>query len=104
LAGFFDYSEKAPFHKVAASNKERLMYCPTCATTRLVQTERQKVEVDYCPHCRGIWLDRGELEKLLDKAATSSQARLEPSAGARSHIRPQGRRERRRSWLSEILD
>lgn len=80
------------------------MYCPTCATTRLVQTERQKVEVDYCPHCRGVWLDRGELEKLLDKAASSSQTRFEPPADSKPFYRPHGRRQRRKSWLSEILD
>lgn len=79
------------------------MYCPTCVTTRLVQIQRQKVDVDYCPHCRGIWLDRGELEKLLEKAAGSSHARPEPAEG-RSERRMQGRRQRRRSWLAEILD
>lgn len=82
------------------------MYCPTCATTRLVQTQRQKVEVDYCPHCRGVWLDRGELEKLLDKAASPSQMDYQPPAESKNlgHYRPHGRRQRRKSWLSEILD
>lgn len=82
------------------------MYCPTCATTRLVQTQRQKVDVDYCPHCRGVWLDRGELEKLLDKAATPAETRYAPSDDSKSPIyyRLQGRRQRRKSWLSEILD
>ena len=42
------------------------MKCPTCANTPLVMAERQGVEIDYCPSCRGIWLDRGELDKLLD--------------------------------------
>ena len=82
------------------------MYCPTCATTRLVQTQRQKVDVDYCPHCRGVWLDRGELEKLLDKAASPSQTGLEPLDDSKSpfYNRSHGRRQRRKSWLSEILD
>lgn len=82
------------------------MYCPTCTTTPLVQTQRKKIEVDYCPHCRGVWLDRGELEKLLDKAAHPSHARFEPPEDdkSQSHYRPHGQRQRRKSWLSEILD
>ncbi|WOB10786.1 zf-TFIIB domain-containing protein [Piscinibacter gummiphilus] len=82
------------------------MYCPTCSTTRLVQTQRQKVEVDYCPHCRGIWLDRGELEKLLDKASGAQHAVFEPPADGKGggFDRHLGRRQRRKSWLSEILD
>lgn len=41
------------------------MKCPNCADSTLVMSERQGVEIDYCPQCRGIWLDRGELDKLL---------------------------------------
>jgi len=44
------------------------MKCPHCTDSTLVMTERQGVEIDYCPSCRGIWLDRGELDKLLEKA------------------------------------
>lgn len=43
------------------------MQCPIDQTT-LVMTERQGVEIDYCPTCRGVWLDRGELDKILDRA------------------------------------
>ncbi|MGB5558596.1 MAG: zf-TFIIB domain-containing protein [Paracoccaceae bacterium] len=43
------------------------MKCPIDAT-ELVMTERQGVEIDYCPKCRGVWLDRGELDKIIDKA------------------------------------
>jgi len=43
------------------------MKCPTDGTL-LVMTERQGIEIDYCPQCRGIWLDRGELEKLLERS------------------------------------
>ncbi|WP_205513887.1 zf-TFIIB domain-containing protein [Longitalea arenae] len=46
------------------------MNCPNCNEV-LVMTERQGVEIDYCPKCRGIWLDRGELDKIIEK---SSQA------------------------------
>lgn len=48
------------------------MKCPSCAAT-LVMSERQGVEIDYCPKCRGIWLDRGELDKILERSAQSSQ-------------------------------
>ena len=48
------------------------MKCPGCPDTTLVMSDRQGVEIDYCPACRGIWLDRGELDKLLDRAASVS--------------------------------
>lgn len=44
------------------------MKCPNCNETLLI-TERQTVEIDYCPSCRGVWLDRGELDKLLEFAS-----------------------------------
>lgn len=44
------------------------MECPVC-TTELQMTDRQGVDIDYCPRCRGIWLDRGELEKLVHLAS-----------------------------------
>ena len=45
------------------------MKCPTCTSEDLKLTERSGVEIDYCPKCRGVWLDRGELDKLIDRAA-----------------------------------
>lgn len=45
----------------------QMMICPVC-TIELILTERQSVEIDYCPECRGIWLDRGELEKLIERS------------------------------------
>ena len=50
------------------------MKCPNCEQT-LVMTERQGVEIDYCPKCRGVWLDKGELDKIIEKstAAESNQ-------------------------------
>ena len=44
------------------------MKCPNCYET-LVMSDRQGVEIDYCPRCRGVWLDKGELDKIIDKAA-----------------------------------
>jgi Zn-finger nucleic acid-binding protein len=44
------------------------MNCPNCNET-LVMADRQGVEIDYCPKCRGVWLDRGELDKILERTA-----------------------------------
>ena len=44
-----------------------MMKCPVDGT-ELLMTERQGVEIDYCPKCRGVWLDRGELDKIIEKA------------------------------------
>ncbi len=46
------------------------MKCPNCDQT-LVMTERQGVEIDYCPTCRGVWLDKGELDKIIEKSTAS---------------------------------
>lgn len=45
-----------------------MMKCPVDGET-LVMTDRSGVEIDYCPKCRGVWLDRGELDKIIDRAA-----------------------------------
>lgn len=44
------------------------MLCPACKDKSLVMSERQGVEIDYCPGCRGIWLDRGELDKIIERS------------------------------------
>jgi Zn-finger nucleic acid-binding protein len=44
------------------------MNCPVCNETSLVISERQGVEIDYCPKCRGVWLDRGELDKIIERS------------------------------------
>ena len=46
-----------------------MMLCPVCKTVDLLMTERQGVEIDYCPQCRGVWLDRGELDKIIERSA-----------------------------------
>ena len=50
------------------------MHCPVCKDHQLVMSERQGVEIDYCPSCRGVWLDRGELDKLIEKSSAMSAA------------------------------
>ena len=45
------------------------MKCPVCTTTDLLMSDRQGIEIDYCPQCRGVWLDRGELDKIIERSA-----------------------------------
>jgi Zn-finger nucleic acid-binding protein len=90
--------------------------CPNCPDETLVMSDRQGVEIDYCPQCRGVWLDRGELDKLLERSAAQEPPRAavsdtrirrpdfvdsdhHGSHGSYSH----GPR-RKKSWLSEIFD
>ncbi|MCB6182498.1 zf-TFIIB domain-containing protein [Leeia sp. TBRC 13508] len=44
------------------------MLCPNCKDTKLVMADRQGIEIDYCPDCRGVWLDRGELDKIIERS------------------------------------
>lgn len=44
------------------------MICPNCKSTNLNISERSGIEIDYCPDCRGIWLDKGELDKIIERA------------------------------------
>ena len=53
------------------------MPCPVCKVP-LVMSDRQGVEIDYCPQCRGVWLDRGELDKIIERSA--AEAPPAPSA------------------------
>ena len=67
------------------------MRCPLDVDVDLVMTERQGVEIDYCPTCRGVWLDRGELDKILDRAAAQSPAPPPPATGhAAGHVPGEG--------------
>ena len=97
------------------------MQCPI-DQTELKMADRQGVEIDYCPMCRGVWLDRGELDKIIERQAASTQAPLlrgEPSYTMGDRSRPSGRyrdddddddeyRRRsgrqRRGWLGELFD
>lgn len=44
------------------------MKCPVCKDVTLLMSEKHGIEIDYCPECRGIWLDRGELDKIIERA------------------------------------
>jgi len=52
------------------------MKCPSCSTT-LVMADRLGIEIDYCPDCRGVWLDRGELDKIIERTGND----VPPSSG-----------------------
>lgn len=84
------------------------MQCPVCKDAQLVISERQGIEIDYCPTCRGVWLDRGELDKLIERSAAASAP--PPAAQApRMDPRPYGDGrpvyyKKQKSWLSEIFD
>lgn len=56
------------------------MQCPVCKNVNLVMSERQGIEIDYCPQCRGVWLDRGELDKIIDRSAAQSQPQQQAQA------------------------
>jgi len=86
--------------------------CPV-DQTQLVMSERQGVEIDYCPTCRGVWLDRGELDKIIEKNA-AAQAAAPAASQQRGEWRDQLRhsddyyrlkpRKRRKSFLEELFD
>lgn len=50
------------------------MKCPVCVDATLVMSERKGIEIDYCPQCRGIWLDRGEIDKIIGRSVEESMA------------------------------
>jgi Zn-finger nucleic acid-binding protein len=85
------------------------MKCPACPDTALVMTDRQGVEIDYCPKCRGVWLDRGELDKVIERSASQAapQARRhdddDDDDRRRGHHAPYPY-PKRKSWLSELFD
>ena len=60
------------------------MLCPTCRVG-LVMSERQGVEIDYCPQCRGVWLDRGELDKIIERNAREEAPRAAPPPNQPAH-------------------
>jgi uncharacterized protein len=88
------------------------MKCPTCADSTLILSNRDGVEIDYCPSCRGVWLDRGELDKIIERSAAESPRQASHAQQSsrpdfvdsdfRGQRHPQG--QRKKSWLNEIFD
>ena len=87
------------------------MQCPVDGAT-LTMSERQGVEIDYCPQCRGVWLDRGELDKILERAASEmGRAQVVPAHDySRGEPKYRGghagypQHKRRKSFLEELFD
>ena len=75
------------------------MKCPTCATVDLRMAEKNGVEIDYCPQCRGVWLDRGELDKIMSR---SQESRGRDYDDDDDDYRD-GKR-RKKNWLMDIFD
>jgi Zn-finger nucleic acid-binding protein len=86
------------------------MNCPVC-TEELKMADRQGVEIDYCPKCRGIWLDRGELDKIIERSVGapsygehSPQADDRRRAGDSGEYRHAKKSHKRESWLGDLFD
>lgn len=61
------------------------MKCPSCPESRLVIAERKGIEIDYCPDCRGVWLDRGELDKILERSKDEDRPRPQERPSQQPH-------------------
>jgi Zn-finger nucleic acid-binding protein len=92
------------------------MSCPVDGAT-LVMSERSGIEIDYCPTCRGVWLDRGELDKIIERNAAQAAPQTAPaSAPVQQQQAPWGHQpqgqyghghkpyKRRKSFLEELFD
>lgn len=103
--------------KSNATGKGHGLPCPVCKID-LLMSERQGIEIDYCPECRGVWLDRGELDKIVERSAseaiggnasnsaTDQVTRQTADHGYSSGHGGHGRRRRRRhgSFLERLFD
>ncbi len=92
------------------------MPCPVCKVA-LVMSDRQGVEIDYCPQCRGVWLDRGELDKILERSASETAPQTRAASPAQPQYvppdfsrHPEGYahgnpyKKRKKSFLEELFD
>ncbi len=96
------------------------MNCPVCNQVALVMSERQGIEIDYCPQCRGVWLDRGELDKIIERSLSQSPAMEPQRPRQKAFERPRDyesdfdhdsggyhgdyRKKRKRGFLGELFD
>lgn len=87
------------------------MKCPSCNET-LLMSDKKGIEIDYCPNCRGIWLDRGELEKIIERSADHYSKKENYEAdyqryGYGEYDKDYDKRypqKRKKSFLSELFD
>ena len=78
------------------------MNCPTDGT-RLEISERSGIEIDYCPMCRGVWLDRGELDKIIERNERSTRPRDDDDY-RRGDYQPEKKKKKKTSFLSELFE
>ena len=82
------------------------MLCPVC-NVDLIMSDRNGVEIDYCPKCRGVWLDRGELDKIIERSA-SSAPNFNQTPRYNDHSYRSNdvyyKKKKRESWLGELFD
>lgn len=88
------------------------MNCPVC-NIPLTMTDRLGVEIDYCTKCRGVWLDRGELDKIIERTSLETPARSNPDRQDNRHDRHYdkhhdshngGYYKKKKSFLHELFD
>lgn len=90
------------------------MNCPVCNNVNLVMSERQGIEIDYCPQCRGVWLDRGELDKVIERSLEASAGQRgssesrdysnEPHGYRDPHHQGHYKKKKREGFLSDLFD
>lgn len=88
------------------------MQCPVCKTVHLTMAERSGIEIDYCPQCRGVWLDRGELDKIIDRAAPQASVPAAQPSPPPVHVHappPYGgggfyKKKKREGFLGDLFD
>ncbi len=85
------------------------MPCPICKVP-LAMSDRQGVEIDYCPQCRGVWLDRGELDKIIERSVAETPVQSRPDTYRKYEGRDEGYgrnygyRKKKKSFLEELFD
>ena len=82
------------------------MMCPVCEVP-LSMADRPGIEINFCPDCRGVWLDRGELHKIIERTAPDIAPRRAPEPRGYGDSRGHGSGKhgyRRKSWLHELFD
>lgn len=80
------------------------MNCPTC-NVQLVMSERLGIEIDYCPQCRGIWLDRGELDKIIERSVNEPKGYKQPNHQNFGDHSPHGYydQNKKKHWLNDLF-
>ncbi|MBZ4188918.1 zf-TFIIB domain-containing protein [Niabella beijingensis] len=85
------------------------MKCPNCGET-LMMTDRSGIEIDYCPKCRGVWLDKGELDKITERSLQYNENSEGPSFNDEKHSnreyekRDWHRKKRKGGFLGNLFD